>query len=330
MQVTDPILRRGAALYGVDPELLHSLGGSDGAVYAGEHAILKFVPIQPDTQPDALDIVREKWEFANYLAENGVPVARPLRSCQGRLLETLVEDGATYVVTLSARAPGKHIDWQTIGENSDAIVEAWGRVLGRMQALGKTFTGGAHLPSGLDEARGFTGWCETACRDEAVLQKWREMEATLAGLPVDREAYGPVHNDLHPGNFLVDMGPDGQPTLTIIDFDVCHHHWYFIDLAIALFPAAIGWMRAMQPGETREEFLHRFGRRFMAGFSQENTLEPKWLDLIPLGLKYRQLLLYVVFHAEWKEPGEFQQQMLKDWRRAIVNDMPVSEVAFWE
>jgi Ser/Thr protein kinase RdoA (MazF antagonist) len=330
MQVTDTVLRQGAALFSVDPESLQSLGGSDGAVYAGETSILKFVPIQPDAPPKALDVVREKWDFASYLAENGVPAAQPLRSRHGALIETLSEAGATWVVTLSKRVPGRHIDWQTIGENSDAIIEAWGRLLGRMQALAKNYAGGAHLPGGIDEARGFTRWSETACRDEAITQKWREMEATLTLLPMDRDAYGLAHNDLHPGNFLVDTGPDGKPGLTVIDFDVCHHHWFFIDLAIALFPAAVGWMHSTQPGETREMFVRRFWQRFMAGYTQENALGNEWLERIPLGLKYRQLLLYVVFNAEWQHPNEQQQEMLRAWRRAIVNDTPVSECAFWQ
>ncbi len=329
MQVTDTLLRQGAGLFGVDPESLRSLGGSDGAVYAGETAILKFVPIQPGAPSDALDAIREKWDFASYLAENGVPAAQPLRSHGGALIETLSEGGMVYAVTLSKRAPGRHIDWQTIGENSDAICEAWGRLLGRMQALAKNYAGGAHLPGGIDEARGFTRWCEIACRDAAVTQKWREMEATLAGLPIDRDSYGTVHNDLHPGNFLMDIGPDGRPALTVIDFDVCHHHWFFIDLAIALFPAAAGWMRSTRPGETREMFLRRFWQHFMAGYIRENALGNEWLARIPLGLKYRQLLLYVVFTAEWQHPNEQQRQMLQAWRGAIVNDTPVSEIAFW-
>lgn len=324
MEVAEAVLREGTRLYGADPAALRSRGGMDGAVYEyeqnGQGRILKFVP----TPADKVDQVREKWAFADYLAEHGVRACRPLPSQGGALLELVHGDQVTWAVTLSERMPGQHPDWKGAPEYSDAIFEAWGQVLGRMHALAQCYRGGAALPHAAEEVASFTAWCARVCGDEAMVERWHEMAATLAALPQEREGYGVVHNDLHPWNFLVSE-EDGKPAVTVIDFDVCLHHWFVCDIATAVFPAAVGWIPTTWPEMGRAAFLRHVWRLFMAGYNRENTLHAAWLAHMPTFLKYRQMLLYVVFSSEWQAPSKGQAGMLRQWGEWILSGAPVVE-----
>ncbi|MFN2155445.1 MAG: phosphotransferase enzyme family protein [Anaerolineae bacterium] len=324
MEVADSVLREGARLYGADPAALHSRGGMDGAVYEyeqeGRGRILKFVP----TTQDKIDQVRAKWAFADYLAQHGVRVGRPLPSESGALLEVVQGEDATWAVTLSERVPGRHPDWKGTPAYSDAIFEAWGQTLGRMHALARRYTGGAALPHAAEEVASFTDWCARACQDDAMVARWREMAETLAALPQDRAGYGVVHNDLHPWNFLVSE-ERGGPVVTVIDFDVCLHHWFVCDLATAFFPAVTGWIPITRPGMERAAFLRHAWERFMAGYERENVLDAAWLAHLPTFLKYRQMLLYVVFADEWQAPNEWQVETLRQWQSSILSGTPVVE-----
>ncbi len=314
MQVSETILREGAALFGAKTATLRSLGGMDGAVYTytrgGEGYILKFVP----TSEDGLPVIVEKWDFVNYLAENGVSVSRPVVSRNGQLVERMQDGKQVYAVFQAEKAPGKHVDGRHTAEYNTALFREWGRTMGKMHALTQSYTGGEHIGDWRGEVHFMTGWCP----DEAVREKWRAMEAYLNALPQPRDAYGLIHNDLHPHNFLVD---DGH--ITVIDFDVCNHHWFTTDIGIALFHAA--WM-GYGSDKDPNVFLPGFFARFMEGYTEENTLDSFWLQQVGRFVDYRRLLMFSVFSNEWPEPRQpWQQHTLDHWRQGILANRPVVE-----
>jgi Ser/Thr protein kinase RdoA (MazF antagonist) len=314
MQVNEEVLREGAALFGANTATPHSLGGMDGAVYTytrdGESYILKFVP----TAEDNLPVIVEKWDFVNYLAENGVSVSRPVISRNGRLVERVQNGEQVYAVFQAEKAPGEHIDGRHTAAYNTGLFREWGRTMGKMHALTQRYTGGEHIGDWRGEVHFMTNWCP----DEAVREKWRAMEAYLDTLPQPRDAYGLIHNDLHPHNFLVHNG-----RITVIDFDVCNHHWFTTDIGIALFHAA--WM-GYGGDKDPNAFLPDFYARFMEGYSEENTLDSFWLQQVGRFVDYRRLLMFSVFSNEWPEPRQpWQQQTLAHWRQGILADRPVVE-----
>lgn len=317
MQVNKTTLQQGAYLFGTNVTALRSLGGMDGAVYAHEHNgkgyIFKFVP----TSADKLPAIVEKWDFVNYLAENGVRVSRPVTSRNGQLVEEIENGEQVYAVFQAERAPGKHVDGRHTAEYNATLFREWGRTMGQMHALTQRYSGGEHI----GDWRGEVHFMTNCCPDEAVKEKWHAMQAYLNTLQQPRDAYGLIHNDLHPHNFLVDNG-----RITVIDFDVCNHNWFATDIGIALFHAA--WM-GYGGDKDPNAFLPGFYAHFMEGYTEENALDAYWHAQLPRFVDYRRLLLFSVFSNEWREPRKgWQTQTLNRWREGILNDKPVVSFTF--
>jgi Ser/Thr protein kinase RdoA (MazF antagonist) len=67
---------------------------------------------------------------------------------------------------------------------------------------------------------------------------------------------------------------------------------------------------------------------FLAGYSAENTLDQAWLKRLPMFLRYRLILLYIVFSNEWAaNRNAWQEKQLRSWRQHIVNDTPVVDIS---
>jgi Ser/Thr protein kinase RdoA (MazF antagonist) len=323
VQVNDTILKKGAFLFQTEPPALHSLGGMDGAVYDferdGQAYIIKFVP----TERDRVELTRAKWRFVDYLARNQVSVVQPILSRNGELIEVVEDETKLYVVFAYEKAPGDHAKWDRGMMANDLLFEAWGQVMGRMHALTKHYDGGAAFDGWQGEHASFADWC----KEDDVRAKWLELGEYLKTLPQDVDSYGLIHNDLHPNNFVVTYEND-RPKITVIDFEVCNCHWFACDIATALYPIAVRWVRLPDQSMTHLEFAQRAYDRFMIGYKRENHIDDAWLARLPQFLSYRRMLLYIVFTNEWQKRTKWQEKMLQAWRQGILDDTPVLDIRF--
>ncbi len=321
MDISYDTLKGGAKLFGVDLDTLGLLGGVDGTAYAytqaGRQYVLKFAPVPGERVPG----LRAKLDFASYLGANGVSVARPRASASGALIETLPfpgPRGQVYAVTASERAMGRNAfearEW------NDELFTQWGRLIGQMHRLTKSYDEVRPWPDGLvGDWEGEHYSFAHSCEDEAVRARWFALADVLRSYTTDRDSYGLVHNDPHPFNFTVSR-EQGALRLTLFDFDVCLYHWFMTDIGIALFHAL--WAQRID-GHSAEVFAARFMERFARGYEAENRLDGTWWQRLPVFVKYRQILLYMVFSQEWEQPNADQARQLRDWHNSIVNDFPV-------
>ena len=177
-------------------------------------------------------------------------------------------------------------------------------------------------PSAINDWRGehefFSSWCQF----DDVRGKWIELGEKMAQFPQTREGFGLIHNDLHPWNMLV----NSQGETTVIDFDVCAHHFFVKDIAIALFFA--NWSGNPGIARSKNEYLTIFFQNFMSGYAAENDLASFWIEQLPLFTKHHQILLHTVFTDEWKPYNKWQATTLKKWKHQIVNDIPVVKLQF--
>jgi Ser/Thr protein kinase RdoA (MazF antagonist) len=323
MQVNDSVLQKGTSLFQTMPAALRSLGGIDGAVYdferEGQSYILKFVP----TARERVEVTRAKWRFVETLARNDVAVVQPVLSCNGHLVEVIEDEAKLYVVFSYEKAPGEHPKWDRGTAANDRLFEAWGQVMGRMHALTKRYDDGAEIGDWRQEHTSFARWCQ----DDAVRAKWLELGEYLDTLLQDVDSYGLIHNDLHPQNFVVTYKGD-QPQITVIDFEVCNHHWFACDIATALYPIAVRWVRSPDKSLPHLEFAQRAYDHFMIGYRRENQIDDAWLARLPQFLSYRRMLLHIVFTDEWREGTPWQKKVLQEWRQGILDKTPVLDIKF--
>ncbi len=314
MRVSKELSCQGAACFGLELETLHFLGGEDGDVYEGADAggafIFKLVP----SDADNIGKAEAKLDFARYLSDNGVRIARPLPSPQGKLLETLTSGDEAVIASKITKAPGHHPTAANPGEWNASLFRKWGRVIGQMHALTKHYAGGQAIGQWEDEVGAMTEWCG----DPEIKPHWQRMREHLGTLPRDADSYGLIHNDLHHFNFMLH---DGE--ITVFDFDVCGHHWFVTDIGIAVFHAL--WPIPFHQLERREASAAEFLTSFMDGYETENHLDAAWLQELPTFLKYRQLLLFTVFTGSWGGPdgSSYQRRWLQDTRRLMADDVPV-------
>ena len=204
MEISYDTLQAGARLFNVDEDTLQLLGGMDGVVYAytrgGRQYVLKFTPAKRERVPG----MRAKLEFVKYLADHGVTVAGPVRSVKGELIELLDAPKAAteYAVSSSERAPGR-LAFET-GEWGAELFEEWGRVIGQMHRLTKSYDEQRTWADGLIGSwEGEHYSFEKSCEDDAVRAKWLALGDELRGFTPNRDCFGLIHNDLHPFNFMV-------------------------------------------------------------------------------------------------------------------------------
>jgi Ser/Thr protein kinase RdoA (MazF antagonist) len=330
MNIDPKILSTAANRFGIELSAIRPLGGMEGLAceykQGGCHFVLKVTPGAKD-DPDQITRIEEKFEFINYLAENGVRVAQPVPSPSGAWVERIETEEKFYLVTSATKAAGRHFSFYQRSEATPNFFQAWGRITGQMHALAKTYPywqkdlGDANKPSTIGDWRSEHQFFRNWCQFEQIREKWDQLGTQIEALPRNREGFGLIHNDLHPWNFLVHNGE-----ITVIDFDVCSYHFFAKDIAIALFFA--NWHGKPLRGQTKDDYLTDFFRNFMIGYAPENDLEDIWFENLPLFLKHHQILLHTVFTDEWKTPSKWEADVLARWRRQILNDVPVVTIVF--
>lgn len=278
-----------AQCYGVATADLTALsGGNASQVYefprAGVPGVLRIPP--PDEGLTPRDM-RAILHWVRELARQGAPVAAPIPSIHGRLVETFTAAGQTYVIVAVEKAPGVLAEQLPFTVWDDALFRRMGQVAGQLHAIA-----GGYIPPepGLrrpawDEA----GNCFNEPLPEALATGWlaerrAEVLTRLQALPQDAASYGLIHADFHAANFFIDV-----PTqrITVFDFDDCVYGWYAMDIAMFLFDMLVVYPHADKAALTARLLTH-----FLSGYREMRPLAPFWIHQLPLFLKLLEINLY--------------------------------------
>ena len=244
-------LTEAAELYGVAASDLAPLGAFESDVYSFDSphgpSILKVISVEHRTAEQ----VRAEVTWLLALVESGVPVAEPLTATTGEYVSSLTDP--ERVVVAFRRAPGvttRPPDW------TDARLESWGEVLGRLQAHSRGWTAPHPKRKTLAEQTYATRAAEVVPDDPAFVESARRLLDAAGPLLTHGPDSGLVHADLHHGNMLL----HGE-SWTAIDFDDCAYGSYAFDLAMPLF-YAVRSDRDVPPDVAAARFLPPFLRGF--------------------------------------------------------------------
>ncbi len=277
----DGILHSAMQRYDISPAKIDRLDGFESMIYEFERPDGRFILRISHSSRRSPDLIRGEVDWINYLAASGVTVARAVLSTTGDLVEPIDDDcGGQFLCTAFVRAPGGELRPPLI---NDRFFRAYGRLLGRMHALAKTY-----VPSNpvwkryaWDDLINETAENHMPAGDRQALEKYRHNFAHLQTLSCDPTGYGMIHQDAHPGNFFV----DDDYTITLFDFDDCVYGHFIYDIAMVIFYVSL---QEKEPAE----FMARFLPVFLSGYQEENRLDPVWLKEIPYFLKFREIDLF--------------------------------------
>ena len=302
--VSKHLLAFAANSYGFKRRTLNFISGSTNQIYCfqkdGKWYILRFSqrPMEQARQTKA------EMDWLYYLASHGMGVSLPLPAKNNALVLSAEDDGKSYVISAFEALPGRNWDRNNPDLWNTEVFYAWGKAMGDMHRLTKDYSppGDVRGPfTGRDTVRNTFETCPSVNKILEALQ--REMMA----LPRDRDAYGLIHFDLHPWNFLIDGG-----RINVFDFDDSLYGWFALDIGVALYHG-LWWGRKDDAGH---DFTEEMIRHFLRGYLSANQLSAFWISKIPMFMKYRQIC-----KLSWFYDAGHADEHQEERRRNIENGM---------
>jgi Ser/Thr protein kinase RdoA (MazF antagonist) len=266
-------------------------------------------------------------EWVSYLAEHGAPVAAPLTSSRGHLLESLVQDGVRYTLTAFEKASGTLAETIPISAWSPDLFHSIGRSVGKFHRISASYRPSlpSHIrPQWFDSYEIQEATKKLTLTSEPARNRLSNLLEELHNLPKSATDFGIIHNDLHFANFII--RPDGQ--VTIIDFDDCVYGWFAMDIAMALFDVLVIYDSLND--EDSQDFARSFLSSYLSGYRQEYDLTRFWQEQIPKFLKLKELCIYadLIDHADRAKPGSWVGNFMVGRSDRINADLPYVDIDF--
>jgi Ser/Thr protein kinase RdoA (MazF antagonist) len=311
----DEILNAALLRYNIPSDKIELLDGFESFIYRFQRPDGQFILRIGHSSRRSPNLIRGEVDWINYLAKGGAWVARAVLSEAGNLVEP-VDDGqdGEFLCTAFVHAPGKEVRREQI---DDRLVINYGRLIGRMHALAKTYrvSNPAWKRYAWDEPPNNTAERQMPAKEALALQKYREVLAHLQSLPREVDGYGMIHQDAHLGNAFVDE----SQRLTLFDFDDCVYGHFIYDIAMVLFYAANG-----QPDPAA--YTGWFMPLFLSAYRQENRLDPAWLAELPHFMKLREIDLFAAIHFSFQDGSYLDDpwcaRYMNGRRERIEGDVP--------
>ncbi len=284
---TPEILTEAQKRYALQPAPVTQLDGFESFIYMCQREGREFVLRIMHSLQRSPEAIQGELEWIEHLAVNGVAVGRGVRSPAGNWVERIPGREGEFVACMFEKASGHPVKKEEYGAE---LFEKMGRLVGRMNALARTFEPSAkrfRRPDWEAELADFARK-NLPASESVTVAKYDKLIEQLRELPSGRESFGLIHQDVHTGNFFVENG-----RITVFDFGDCQYAWFIYDIAMALFYAV---PIAHEDETVRTEAAMQFLLPFLRGYLAENKLDKSWLQFIPLFLKLREIDLYAAIH----------------------------------
>ncbi|MGN4426134.1 phosphotransferase enzyme family protein [Bacillus cereus group sp. MYBK30-1] len=233
--------------------------------------------------------VEAELDFLRYVAEHGAKAAGPYYSIFQNLVEEIgAEDGTSFYASLFVYAKGEQVKGDESPYWGDTFFEAWGKAIGQLHRLTMNYPKTDDRDTWEED--------ESAIVQELEDKKVKEIATVLMdeikALPIEKETFGLMHGDIHPGNFHYD-GKD----LTIFDFDDAAYNYFIHDLAMVLYYSVLftTWT-----ADEKTEFARKQLQVLRKGYENEHRLADSWYESLPLFLRLRDIGLYGTLQKKFK------------------------------
>ncbi len=316
------------ALYNLTSAQLQPMpGGHFSEVYEfDDHGVTYVLRITPPNADIDLAPMQSIHEWLAFLAVQGGPVPRPLRSRGGHLIEVVPAGDQTYLVGAAEKAPGILAEGMAPEGWSDELFQALGRTVGEAHRIAQSYQPSAERrrPAWDEMTNCFNPLDHQSTAAPWLLEKYLRVENFIQKLPKSTSSYGLAHMDLHFGNFFVETG---SQRVTLFDFDDCAYGWYIMDIAMLLFDVLVVYD---QPD--RQQFGQRFLTNVLHGYIPSMPDSAFWVEQLPLFLKLLEISIFMRFYRADVEPATdgWLGKFMHGRKERILNDVPYVDLDFSE
>ncbi len=266
--------------------------------------------------------VAEEVHLLNYLAADGISVARPLKCSDGQYVNCLAAPEGTRYAVLFESAPG------AAGHDGDEEkISAFGTLVARMHKSLDAFPRPyRRTPLDMNHLIGenmvvITPFMAHRPNDLALIAGIAEQCRDLALLKgKEKPAFGVCHGDLHGGDVCFDA--DGRPTL--FDFDSSGCGWRALDIGV--FLASVDWMDISAEAEERRQrqldaFLSGYGRIRPLASDEITAIQntPPIRHIFLMGLVLRYTAVQQGDHWANEQFIDWHMNWFRDWAQTTTS-----------
>ncbi|ANE48397.1 hypothetical protein SY83_21320 [Paenibacillus swuensis] len=324
------ILNEAASRFGLTRGSWSKLGDFENYVYEADRQNTPTILRLTHSSHRSLAEVISELDWIAFLSSSGMEneIAGFIPSLNGLSAEKIQAGSSYFIACLFHKAPGVRPDPNNPAQYNTHLFKTWGAVTGRMHRISQLYspeTNGVQPRLAWDEDVMITGaGAFIPAEDIIVGERLQMLISKLRDLPQVAGSYGLIHSDIHSGNFFTDEG-----RITVFDFDDAMNTWFIHDVAIPLYYSVSRGAPANY-GEDRSAFARVYFKAFWEGYSEEFTLSPAWLDVLPLFLQLRDIILYLVLRK--KRDVESMPERLKTWyteiRERIIHGQTLVDLDF--
>lgn len=275
--------------YGLEEVSLEQKGGHEGCVNTVFHmsSTVGEGYVRVTTRPDRnMEDLLSEVDFIRHLDENGVSVATPYTSKDGREVCIIMYNDHTYCYTIFRVAAGEQLSHHGYNYIKDVPVSNHhfncGRILGQIHKVSQTYSPTYehtrhHIVDYLKELMELYLPSEMT----VVRGKFNNLISKLEKLDKSPMNYGLVHGDFGDGNYNIDY-EDGN--ITLFDFDDSGYCWYMYELACA-WRAATGWVMYEADTDKQKMLMDALFVTIVEGYRSIRKLDEASVEQLPLFLK---------------------------------------------
>ncbi|GAF18044.1 protein kinase [Bacillus sp. JCM 19046] len=261
-----------AALWGYDQDSVYFLRASANFIATFLRKKKRYYLRFNDASERSLSMVEAELKLIQAPALSQLPIAQPIPSNNGKLIENITNDLGTFYAVVFEAATGKHKEVDALTKEEILL---WGAALGSLHAQLKQLPHSCYhgRPSWNDQLNLVEESLpnnETHIRRELThVRHWGEQ------LEVSQETYGMIHYDFELDNVLFQ-----NQSLGMIDFDDASVNWYVADLVYAL--------RDLGPFNEQ----HSVTKTFIRGYQSKTSLDLTLLKEAPMFERLHTLCSY--------------------------------------
>ncbi|UOR11299.1 phosphotransferase enzyme family protein [Halobacillus amylolyticus] len=317
-QFSDHLLNEAGSQFNTDATHAKKLGDFENYVFEVYQNNQPYILRLTHSSHRSKTEVEAELHWINYLHANGINASYVHPSKKDELVAKIPIQQGSFYVCLFDKAPGTRVQ-----STSPELFEKWGRVTGHMHRVTKEYKAGSSQRKrwDQDDLLDFRHYLNEDT-DRQIILSGEALISEIQALPETNDSFGLIHNDLHSGNFFYHQGD-----LHLFDFDDSTYVYYMSDIAIPMYYSVLT-KYGSKDVTTRSQFAKEFLSHFLKGYQKETSVDPFWLNQIPLFLKLRDYTLYTVFHKKFnpEKLPEGEKQLFNQIRSRLIHNEPIVDI----